>query len=211
MMRFVVAAAALTVAAHVLEALPLACDAFGASWRPVCAAVADNAVHGAVGFLVAGAGSYAAVGAVRPRTAAACALCACLVDADHFLAARSPRLSAATSLPRRPPAHAATFLLAAVLLAFALGRGRAAALVFAAVGSHHARDALRRGFELGVLGKRTRPLPWAAYVGALHVCALVVGLNAAEARVRKDRGGDAARRSPLARTFAEARRGAFDV
>ena len=85
MMRYVLAAAALTVAAHVLEALPLACDAFGASWRPVCAAVADNAVHGAVGFLVAGAGSYAAVGAVRPRTAAACALCACLVDADGCL------------------------------------------------------------------------------------------------------------------------------
>ena len=85
MMRYVLAAAALTVAAHVLEALPLACDGIGASWRPVCAAVADNAVHGAVGFLVAGAGSYAAVGAVRPRTAAACALCACLVDADHFL------------------------------------------------------------------------------------------------------------------------------
>ena len=100
----------------------------------------------------------------------------------QFLFHTSPPLQAATSLPRRPFAHASTLIpVGALLLHLLLNctklTNSAPALsalpaVFAVgVFSHHVRDAERRGVWLWPFGS-TPPLPYVLYVAT--TCSLPV-------------------------------------
>lgn len=110
-------------------------------------------------------------------------LCACLasslLDADHFLAAKSWTLFGATHLQGRPVGHSAIFALFAPVCVLGLWRGLQwvlggghrrdtspywALLVFNAIFSHQLRDAQRRGLMLWS-GVSTRPLPRVAVLG----------------------------------------------
>lgn len=219
--------ACLTTCAWVLEYVPRMCEGrvFGGDgelreWRPACRAVCDNGVHALVGLCcwisaLALEGSRSLtfddgidLGAVGVLSSA--------IDLDHFLAAGEASLEAATRLDRRPFAHTAVFLLAVVLACGLLFGRRGVAVVATAVGSHQARDALRRGFTLTSGGARqTPPLPWPGYLVFLNCLAF----GAFVAR----RGGRAAPDGPLkdhdsetddarlARHFLEQSRAVFDL
>eukprot|EP00981_Chlorochromonas_danica_P011116 scaffold3756_cov180-Ochromonas_danica.AAC.8 len=83
----------------------------------------------------------------------------CVVDVDHFLAARSLSLYNATHLPARPFGHAVLFILLITLLIYGITSSRGyAAMVFCSLTCHQLRDGLRRGLWLWPLGS-TSPLP----------------------------------------------------
>ncbi len=93
---------------------------------------------------------------------------------DHFVAARSLGLAdATTGLSSRPWLHSsAVLLVVAAVLALAgvrLGPWRqpVAPLLLVALGSHHLRDATRRGLSLWPLLAGTPPLPPLLASGAL--------------------------------------------
>lgn len=85
-----------------------------------------------------------------------------VIDLDHFIAARSLSLKAATSLENRPFFHNSLVFVILLLLAFlsaAYDRrnyvSRLCVLGFSSIFSHHCRDAWRRGFwfsGIGVIG-----------------------------------------------------------
>lgn len=168
---------------------------FGRVFRPCAAAAA----------LVARAAALGGEGAPLTESAAAYLL-ASAMDADHFLAAASLRLTAATSLSSRPFAHAVAFVAVSAAaggvaaahvprVAGWLSDGasrartqpsarrrcplgwRAAALVACALGTHQLRDAHRRGLWLWPFGS-TAPLPYVVYVGATACLPLVARLCA---------------------------------
>nr|BAN20952.1 unkown protein [Riptortus pedestris] len=96
---------------------------------------------------------------------------ASVIDLDHFIAARSFKLKDAVSLGvRRPPLHATSVLICVVILFLTIGKVikknamiRLSFLILVAVGSHHIRDAVRRGLWFPPLGS-TPPLPHAVYL-----------------------------------------------
>ncbi|XP_032829761.2 transmembrane protein 267 [Petromyzon marinus] len=187
-------------------------------------AALDSAVHGAVAMwswaLVCGGGGFAVSlrgggggdgggdggGGGGGGTAVAQVLLAgflaCCLDLDHFVMARSLRISDLHRLRGRPPLHNTTLVLALalsleVVLVRPLGLlggpwERLPALAALAWLSHHVRDGARRGLWLWPLGS-TPPLPrWAylALTAALpHATALAL---AACGRA----GGPAQRRQP---------------
>ena len=69
-----------------------------------------------------------------------------LLDADHFLAAGSPYLKAATNLQSRPFGHNLFFIFTVSIIVFFLSPRRMSLLFFTSTFSHLTRDALRRGF-----------------------------------------------------------------
>jgi hypothetical protein len=141
-------------------------------------AACDTLTHGLVGllswFVVVG-------GQVTYRTSLemmTCATLASLVDADHFIAAKSLSLSAALSLPKRPPFHNSTLIpviAAALYLQMKLIHAFLASettwthtsnlvLVFiVAWSTHHVRDATRRGLWFAPFGS-TSAVPRTLYL-----------------------------------------------
>jgi membrane-bound metal-dependent hydrolase YbcI (DUF457 family) len=71
-----------------------------------------------------------------------------LLDADHFLAAGSPHLKAATNLQSRPFGHNLFFISTVSMIIFFLLPRRMSLLFFTSTFSHLIRDALRHGFTL---------------------------------------------------------------
>ena len=124
----------------------------------------------------------AAVSAVAAVIAAGTVAAA--LDADHFLAAQSLRLSDAQSLASRPFGHAAlTVAVAAAAVSAAAPQSRAGLLLACAWGSHLLRDGLRRGLWLWPLGSTPAlPLPVYLAVLALAPLALAAGLARLEWR-----------------------------
>lgn len=110
-------------------------------------------------------------------TGAAAGGAACALDADHFVAAWSTSLAAATRLAHRPFGHAVAFVVAAVGAA-GVGGGTPcpAVALAAALGSHQLRDGVRRGLWLWPLGS-TPPLHAGVYAAAL--ACLTTGCGAA--------------------------------
>jgi hypothetical protein len=100
------------------------------------------------------------------------------LDADHFLAARSGSLRSAMTLQTRPFGHAVLFVVATAALSGVLvPRTPLWLMVLAAWGSHHLRDALRRGLWCWPLGS-TRPISVLEYMLAIAgiVCAVAGSL-----------------------------------
>ncbi|XP_028139609.1 transmembrane protein 267 [Diabrotica virgifera virgifera] len=100
-----------------------------------------------------------------------CSLISSLIDIDHFIEARSINLKNATKLKHRPFLHCSTFPLAFCILLFLTGHvldnyalKRNGLLLFTAFGSHHTRDATRRGYWFYPFGS-TVPLPYIMYIG----------------------------------------------
>ncbi|KAL4660829.1 hypothetical protein GN956_G1536 [Arapaima gigas] len=147
-------------------------------------AVADNAVHGAIGLW-----SWAIVIGLRTWSdICEVALAGCLasvVDLDHFYEARSLSLKAAVSLSHRPPLHCSSVIpvlcgsLRLLTGACRLGHPWCSLpwLLFLSLASHHLRDATRRGLWLWPLGS-TPPLPYWLYVALTstlpHLCSVLM-------------------------------------
>ena len=113
----------------------------------------------------------------------------CLIDVDHFVAARSLSLSAATHLTRRPALHAVASAFLVAALVARLTRFRWGMLALTLLIGHQLRDSTRRGLWLypsgelwGAAGTHhitqspspdapgsTPPVPFAAYLAALQV------------------------------------------
>lgn len=107
-----------------------------------------------------------------------CALLASLLDADHFIAAKSFRLTSALSLSQRPFFHNTTLMIGwtFILVVFVHFWAEFKWILFFFVIvwlPHHTRDANRRGFWLWPLG-HTRPLPFWFYTSFIISCAYVV-------------------------------------
>lgn len=113
---------------------------------------------------------------------------ASIIDLDHFITARSLRLSDAMSLGvRRPPLHATSLLLGVICPLLVTGKIiksdiliRLSLLILVAVGSHHIRDAVRRGLWFPPFGS-TPPIPHIAYLASIgllpHLVALLIPLR----------------------------------
>lgn len=156
---------------------------FGA--KHLVRAACDNAAHAAVA-----AATWIAVRVVAPNVpreptlstfltpeAAIAAIAGSAIDLDHFIAAGSLSLRAATGLRRRPFAHSTAFVLVAPSLALAAGATWTLAVLLAtAVASHQARDALRRGFWLASTWS-TPPISRPTYVAATVSLALLAAAS----------------------------------
>jgi len=104
----------------------------------------------------------------------ACAGVACLLDLDHFIAARSVRLHAAMRLSQRPFGHSVLFVVALCTLLYLARPARQWALVVAiALGTHQLRDAIRRGLWLWPFGS-TYKLPYWGYLALMGLAPLLV-------------------------------------
>lgn len=149
-------------------------------------AAADNVAHAIIAALCYAAASVRVDRALDLRLAALAVLSSSAVDADHFIAARSFRLDAATHLASRPVLHCSTPLVALALGLAALERARPTTCarpgrlrecvhcVALSLATHHLRDASRRGVWMCPLGS-SRPL------GTLLSCVALVGLAVAAA------------------------------
>jgi hypothetical protein len=71
-----------------------------------------------------------------------------LLDADHFIAAGSPYLKAATNLQSRPFGHNLFFIFTVSIIIYFLLPRRMSLLFLTSTLSHLIRDAFRRGFTL---------------------------------------------------------------
>ena len=102
-------------------------------------------------------------------------LVSCAVDSDHFIAARSLRLSDAQSLLSRPMGHSfSTCLLLTAAVYFFSASRYLTAIVFTFYSLHLLKDGLRRGLWLWPIGT-TAPLSLSAYfviLSALPHCLL---------------------------------------
>jgi hypothetical protein len=110
-------------------------------WGPI-----DSLFHGVIAALAVAPLALADGGQGAWRFPWLAGLVATLLDIDHFVAAGSLSLWAATHLPCRPPTHSFTFaLLAALLASFASPDRRWSFAIGAAIGSHALRDAAGGG------------------------------------------------------------------
>lgn len=156
--------------------------------------VFDTFAHGLVGFSVwgaaelltawyglrwspLGAGPFAPLQRLFGLSDAAfatiaCAGVACLLDLDHFIAARSVRLHAAMRLSQRPFGHSVLFVAALCTLLYIVRPARQWALIVAvALGTHQLRDAIRRGLWLWPFGS-TYKLPYWGYLALMGIAPL---------------------------------------
>lgn len=90
------------------------------------------------------------------------------IDLDHFIAAGSPSLFAATHLQERPFGHNIVFVLFLSFGIFFLLSKRLSLVFFSASFNHLSRDALKRGYTLCPwLSLHTNSIPYALYLGIL--------------------------------------------
>lgn len=141
-------------------------------------AAIDNAAHAAIAAATWTSASLIGRPVMSFRRVLTEALVAAIVgsavDLDHFVAAQSLSLRAATKLRHRPFAHSA---LAVLAIPTTLGCTGAitwpfAILVATSIASHQARDGLRRGIWFASTWS-TPPLSRLAYAVALIVLALL--------------------------------------
>lgn len=161
-----------------VEDARLGFGALGHSHSLTIRAAIDNAAHATI----AGATWTAASLIAQPLMsfqrvlieALVAAIVGSAVDLDHFVAARSLSLRAATKLQHRPFAHSALAILAIPTTLFCSGAitWTFAILVATSIASHQARDGLRRGIWF-VSTWSTPPFSRPAYAVALVVLALV--------------------------------------
>ncbi|XP_060525976.1 transmembrane protein 267 [Cylas formicarius] len=136
-------------------------------------ALFDNATHGVIGglsWLVFALNSKLANAKVTSLEVLLCAVLSSAIDLDHFVVAKSLLLKDATNLTRRPFLHCSTFPLSAslilLLVSYLLSAPcikRISLMTLTAFGSHHIRDATRRGFWFYPYGS-TPPIPYMIYV-----------------------------------------------
>lgn len=140
---------------------------------PVYKAFADNITHALIGFLGWNIVSlnikysntlYLLVDSIL------CLLIASLIDMDHFCAAKSISLQDATSLNHRPFLHLSTLPLTIILVLLGWAHStnnvymeKIALIMFVAFGTHHTRDAYRRGYWLAPFGS-TPPFSYFCYL-----------------------------------------------
>ncbi|XP_031631048.1 transmembrane protein 267 [Contarinia nasturtii] len=98
------------------------------------------------------------------------------IDVDHFLVAKSFKLSRAVAIDRRPFLHYATIPLILLILMIPLYNYFNSprlnvwlVMIVCAFLTHHTRDATRRGFTFWPFGT-TKPLPYIAYI----VCIMII-------------------------------------
>lgn len=92
----------------------------------------------------------------------------CSIDLDHFIAAGSPSLFAATHLSERPFGHNIVFVLFFSFGIFFLFSKRLSLLFVSASFNHLSRDAMRRGYTLCPWHLlHTTSIPYALYLGIL--------------------------------------------
>jgi hypothetical protein len=97
------------------------------------------------------------------------------IDLDHFIAAGSPSLFAATHLSERPFGHNIVFVLFLGFGIFFLLSKRLSLLFFSASSNHLSRDALKRGYTLCPwLSLHTYAIPYAFYLGILVLLPLLL-------------------------------------
>ncbi|XP_022106605.1 transmembrane protein 267-like [Acanthaster planci] len=147
-------------------------------------AVVDNFTHGLVGLL-----SWAIViETVLPSNChqlgeiLLCGVLSSILDADHFIVAKSIYLQDALVLPHRPALHSTTLIILISLFLHLTVRVTAAQklqslpyMFLTASLSHQIRDGSRRGLWVWPLGS-TPPLPYWAYVGLVCILPIVLKL-----------------------------------
>ncbi|XP_017780185.1 PREDICTED: transmembrane protein C5orf28 homolog [Nicrophorus vespilloides] len=99
-----------------------------------------------------------------------CTFASSVVDIDHFLAAGSLSLSAATNLENRPIFHCSTIPIVSTIVGLCISKyfnlpvfEKAVFIFFTALATHHTRDANRRGYWVPPFGS-TKPLPYTLYI-----------------------------------------------
>jgi hypothetical protein len=99
----------------------------------------------------------------------------CLLDLDHFIAAYSISLTAATNLQRRPFGHNLFFMVIVSLILF-LGTTRRFGLLFCtSIFTHLSRDAVKRGFDLSPFSTIATPkIYYSIYVMDLFLLPILV-------------------------------------
>jgi hypothetical protein len=99
----------------------------------------------------------------------------CLLDMDHFIAAYSLSLTAATNLQRRPFGHNLVFMVIVSLTLF-LGTTRRFALLFCtSIFTHLSRDAVKRGFDLSPFNTISTPkIPYYIHIMDLILLPILV-------------------------------------
>ncbi|XP_014291058.1 transmembrane protein 267 isoform X2 [Halyomorpha halys] len=113
-----------------------------------------------------------------------CGAIASLIDVDHFLAARSFRLQDALQLSRRPPFHSSSLLILVFFSLYLSAKvfkssmlNQMGWIILVAGGSHHLRDAVRRGLWFPPFGS-TPPLHQIIYLVSLaffpHIVAFLM-------------------------------------
>uniref|UniRef100_A0A2M3ZCS7 Transmembrane protein 267 n=1 Tax=Anopheles braziliensis TaxID=58242 RepID=A0A2M3ZCS7_9DIPT len=138
----------------------------------------DNATHAFIGLI---AGELVLNGVKQHRLTRQeycillleAAIVSSFIDLDHFIEANSIRLQDATNLDRRPFLHNSAICVLILILMIVLQRmdsngllSIAGAMVLAAFGTHHIRDATRRGiwFKVPLLETSTAALPYTVYL-----------------------------------------------
>eukprot|EP01041_Mallomonas_annulata_P003742 gene3741-7427_t len=92
-----------------------------------------------------------------------------LLDADHFISAKSLSLYSATHLLKRPFGHAVLFPFTISLgIGLILRSRRMGILLFSGLMSHLLRDGIRRGMWLWPMGSTT-PIPYPFYLLCLFI------------------------------------------
>ncbi|XP_015585715.1 transmembrane protein 267 [Cephus cinctus] len=139
---------------------------------PAMRAIFDNLTHATVGAL-----TWSLIIILSRKSVVhnvfqivSCFLVSSLIDLDHFLSARSWRLSDATRLDKRPFLHCSTVPIFAWLVLIAISKMTSrpnlinhAWILLAAFFSHHIRDASRKGMWFYPFGS-TPPIPYYFYI-----------------------------------------------
>ncbi|RWS28293.1 transmembrane protein C5orf28-like protein [Leptotrombidium deliense] len=147
-------------------------------------AVGDNATHGAIAaiswFMVSVLKHAPLFDKTSLTNCSLCLIFACIIDVDHFIAARSFNLKDAVRLNARPPLHCTSVILALILLMFIVAVFfvnlkviTISCLLFVAVITHHLRDALRRGLWIYPFTDEL-PITYSLYLCLLFVIPLFV-------------------------------------
>jgi hypothetical protein len=144
--------------------IAVAADATGNVSARLQRALVDSTAHASVAGIGWGAATWPPPSQSRYLgEVLLSAILASIIDLDHFIAARSFELEAATALPTRPFGHSVTFILASsAVAAFILGPRRGLLLLHAWL-SHNLRDSHRRGFYLVGIGS-TPAVPYELYI-----------------------------------------------
>ncbi|KAK7864011.1 hypothetical protein R5R35_000117 [Gryllus longicercus] len=134
-------------------------------------AVADSCTHcfiGILSWLIVSLHNKSELGHFYETCA--CGFLSSLIDIDHFIAARSVKLTDALNLTSRPFLHCSSvvFLLCVIFISvssvFNLKEITTFGwILFAAFVSHHIRDATRRGLWIWPFGS-TAPIPYNIYI-----------------------------------------------
>ena len=122
------------------------------AWMHLFSCMTDSLCHGLVAGMVWALTCYTLKGELNRSGLLQCSssmFLSCALDFDHFLAARSLSLEAATQLSSRPLGHSVLFICVCTLFFhLAFSSPMYSVLVSSALFSHQLRDALRRGFYL---------------------------------------------------------------